>query len=44
MYIFIDLIKKILPRLQKKSFDFDDESKIGDVRNVNIIKIKVQLF
>ena len=36
----------LLPRLQKKPVDFDDELKIGDVRYVNIIKItiKVQLF
>ena len=38
--------KHLLPRLQKKLVDFDDELKIGDVRYVNIIKItiKVQLF
>ena len=36
----------LLPRLQKKPVDFDDELKIGDVRYGNLTKItiKVQLF
>ena len=36
----------LLPRLQKKPVDFDDELKIGDVRYDNLTKItiKVQLF
>ena len=37
---------EVLPRLQKKPVDFDDELKIGDVRYDNITKItiKAQLF
>ena len=39
-------ISLVLPRLQKKPVDFDDELKIGDVwyDNMTKITIKVQLF